>query len=165
MQICVHIWSVYMFEQWYSASLDVKVAMVDLDWCTATSKPTTRGSSNGAACSLYRHGSARRNARHLNCIGRHCNKLHYVCFRGRATLSWAKFPCIGLLLIDHQPSRGTTLGNTERDRNMEKTWKDFDGETESKMFNSVQQDSTPLGPYMVATSDACSKMCHVILIY
>lgn len=93
MQICVHIWSVYMFKQWYSASVDVKVAMVALDWRTATSKPTTKGSSNGAACSLVRarHGSALRNARHLNCIGRHRNKLHCVCFRGRATLSWAKF--------------------------------------------------------------------------
>lgn len=35
---------------------------------------------------------------------------------------------------------------------MGKTWKDFDGETEGKMFNSVEQDSTPLGPHMVATS-------------
>ncbi len=124
MQIWMHIWSVYRFKQLYSAMLDVKVAKVDLDWCIAKSTPTTRGGSNGAACSLVsvRHGSALRNTRCLNCIGLHRNKLHSVCFR--AMLSWAKFPCIALLLIAHPASRGTPLGNTERDRNKEReTWK------------------------------------------
>lgn len=77
-------------------SIFVKVAKVDLDWCTAKSTPTTRGSSNGAACGLFT----------------------------------------------------TRLGAEER--NIFELYK-----TESKMFNSDEQDSTPFIQHMVATSAAC----------